>query len=282
MKEWLSRKLEAQNQKNTEYYKRAFRLNAQENISIFNYTACFFPALWLVYRKMYMFAVLWQIASIFFQSFGLQIIVMIGMVVFGRFGNRWYFREIRFRIAKGYLKMEDYNPISPLSCAILICFDLLAILCLLYFAVDFILLYPNDFASDSFSMPRFLLKSVYIGSIVLLVLIFWAIDYKKFHSRETNVSTGVDSLEMSEESVNQYLDKSDPKEIPMALLIFSAVYGLAFAATLYKVTHLDQTSMEKFWKAAAVLDSKNPLGSKLRPGGTETNQLRNFSNIPIR
>ena len=61
MKERFSKIFELWNQRNTEYYQKAFdRLEKEKKIT-FNFAAGFFPILWLVFRKMYGWAMLFTL-----------------------------------------------------------------------------------------------------------------------------------------------------------------------------------------------------------------------------
>ena len=46
------------NQRNTEYYQKAFSRLDKENKTTFNFAAALWPAMWLVFRKMYGWAML--------------------------------------------------------------------------------------------------------------------------------------------------------------------------------------------------------------------------------
>ena len=125
MNKWLEQKLKSWNQRNTNYYKKAFRDLDQKNQTTFNNMACLFPVAWLIYRKMYSWCAAYLILNTSlslgligfksgFATIFLLIVSIAIMVIFGRFGNSIYYETVKYRVSKGYHRMNDYSSINPI------------------------------------------------------------------------------------------------------------------------------------------------------------------------
>jgi len=128
MKERFSKIFELWNQRNTEYYQEVFEKLEKENKLTFNFAAAFFNVTWLIFRKMYGWAILFTLVIAGIQisirmlnlsssmSYGVSVLFsLILFVGFGFFGNTLYYKYVRSQVSKGYANMPDYNPIDPIS-----------------------------------------------------------------------------------------------------------------------------------------------------------------------
>jgi len=222
MKERINRIFEIWNQRNTDYYKEAFEKLEKEEPT-FNFVAAFFPFQWLVFRKMYVYAVaiiagsmlLQLIIGLFFESLTKKacvptLVFIIISVILGFCGNALYFKTIKTRIAQGYLEVKDNDAISP------ICSILPAV--------------AASITSWFLCMKSITAVNVLPGfSMMLFVLIAWAIDYKLDRSKESWVSK-----EFEKKFVNRYLEKSDPKNMTIVFYSLIIIYGLVFVVRMFQ------------------------------------------------
>ncbi|MBO7454434.1 MAG: DUF2628 domain-containing protein [Alphaproteobacteria bacterium] len=206
----FSRIFELFNQRNTEYYQQVFDRLEKENKITFNFAAGFFPILWLVYRKMYGWAILFVLAG-----FGIRkvlytlytssssrnvgyIFLLISVVGFGFFGNTLYYKHVKSKIAKGYAEIANYNSIDPVCGIFLVIIKNLVILML-----------PAALAGTH--EKRLLLTAV----VVFIIAVSWTIDYESG-----------EPIKVTKESVNQYLKKSSSKYLAVYFITMFLTYEL--------------------------------------------------------
>ena len=228
MKERVNRIFEIWNQRNIGYYEEAFNKLEKEKPT-FNFVAAFFPFQWLVFRKMYVYAIsivagsmlLQLIICSFFENLTKKMCVptlffIIISVILGFCGNALYFKTIKTRLAQGYLQIKDYNSISPM-CSVL---PAIAASVTSYFM-----------SSSSFLGSKSITAiNVLPGcSMMLFILIAWAIDYKMDRSKESWVSS-----EFEKKLVNQYLEKSDPKNMTIVFYSLLVIYGSVFVVRMFQ------------------------------------------------
>ncbi len=211
MRERFSKIFEFWNQRNVGFYKECFKKLETENKTSFNYIAGMFPIMWMIFRKMYGWAMLFAfilprietalktlvpgiITSILFS--------VVTFLVFGFIGNTLYYRHVKSKVAKGYAEVEGYNSIGPGGCVFyMLCSGFLMMLIIWLSAVNH---YP--------------VKGIYLADMfvtVFVIAILWAIDCKKCRSQEV-----VGTVSVNEESVGKYLEKADSKNM------FTAICGL--------------------------------------------------------
>lgn len=218
MKGRFSKIFEHWNQRNTEYYQEAFEKLEKEDKVTFNFAAAFGISLWLIFRKMYGWAILVVVVS-----GGLKILIrmlcppsakyaisILFFIIFGFFGNTFYYKHVKSKVSKGYAKMPNYNPIDP------ICGILMAII--LNFVTGML---PGVLAGTYKKQLLLMLVSSYI------VVVSWAVNYVKFHSQES-----VEPVEVTKESVNQYLKKSSSKYLAMYFITMFLLHVLSLYAFL--------------------------------------------------
>lgn len=215
MKGRFSRIFELFNKRNTEYYQKAFDRLEKENKTTFNFAAAFGSFAWLVFRKMYGWAALFtlvceggcRIVFMFCKDDVLKWVIslifyFLCVVLFGFFGNTLYYKDVKSKIAKGYAEMERYNSIDP---------------------IGGIILSGAVYWLCAFFLPVLSLKGVTSENTVNLwgiamggffVAIPWAINYKKFHVQES-----AEPVEVTEESVNAYLEKANPKHLTGPMMV---------------------------------------------------------------
>ncbi len=228
MKERINRIFDLWNRRNTDYYKEAFEKLMKEEPT-FNFVAAFFPFQWLVFRKMYVYAIaivagsmlLQLIICSFFESLTKKacvptLLFIIISVTLGFCGNALYFKTIKTRIAQGYFEIKDNDAISPI-CSVL---PALAASVSYYFMSYFSFLGPKSVTVMNV-LPG--------GSMILFMLIAWAIDYKMDQSKESWVSK-----EFEKKFVNQYLEKSDPKNITIVFYSLIVIYFLIFIIRMFQ------------------------------------------------
>ncbi len=208
----FSRIFELFNQRNTEYYQQAFDKLEKENKTTFNFAAGFFPLLWLVFRKMYGWAILLILANFGIRrilyalctssssrnvSYIFWLIVFVG---FGFFGNNLYYKHVKSKIAKGYAEIADYNSIDPVWGIFLVIIE------------NFVTLMLPIALAGTFE-KRLLLTAV----SVFIIAVSWTIDYKR---------ESVEPIEVTKESVNQYLKKSSSKYLALYFITMFLTYEL--------------------------------------------------------
>jgi len=135
-------------------------------------------------------------------------------MLLGFFGNNLYYREVKSKIAKGYVEMEKYNSIDPIGGIVLV--GIVYLLCSSFLGH----LLENGIISENISN----LLTILIG--VFFIAIPWAINYKKFHSQES-----AEPVEVTEKSVNRYLEKADPKHLTLPML--GALFIMAPLSIVY-------------------------------------------------
>ena len=129
----FSRIFELFNQRNTEYYQQAFDKLEKENKTTFNFAAGFFMGAWLVFRKMYGWALLLILANGGIQEIlqmlssnptkrvvGSCVFSLILFIGFGFFGNTLYYKYTKSKIAKGYTEIANYNSIDPVGSIVVV------------------------------------------------------------------------------------------------------------------------------------------------------------------
>ncbi len=225
MKERVNRIFDLWNRRNIDYYKEAFKKLEKEEPT-FNFVAAFFPFQWLIFRKMYKYAIsiaagsmllqlilCWFFESLTKKSFVPTLVFIIISVLLGFCGNALYFKIIKTRIARGYLEIKDYNSISPIWSVVPA------------FAASVI-----PYRALLFGEKPFTAMNVLPGfSMILFMLIAWAIDYKMDGSKESWVST-----EFERECVDQYLGKANPKNMTILLFLLVLIYGLVFVIRMFQ------------------------------------------------
>ncbi len=228
MKERVNRIFDLWNQRNIDYYKEAFKKLKKEEPT-FNFAAALFPFQWLVFRKMYGFAIsivagsmlMQLILCLFFKSLTIKIsvptlIFTIISVILGFGGNSLYFKTIKTRIAQGYLDIKDYSSISPVWSVVP---ALIASLVVYWIPAQY------DFGPKSIT-----LINVCPGlPMMLFILIAWAIDYKMDSPQESWVST-----ELEEDYVNRYLGKANSKNVTFLFLLLILLYGIIFVIRMFQ------------------------------------------------
>lgn len=227
MKERINRIFDLWNRRNIDYYKEAFKELEQEEPT-FNFAAAFFPFQWLIFRKMYAYAIsiaagsilLQLILCLFFESLTKKaciptFVFIIISVFLGFCGNALYFKTIKTRIARGYLEIKDYNSISPIWSVVPT------------FAAS---VTPYFVSYSSFGAKPIISMNVLPGFLMILfMLIVWAIDYKVDEAKESWVST-----EFEKECVNQYLEKANPKSMIILLFSLILIYSLVFIIRMFQ------------------------------------------------
>ncbi len=228
MKERVSRIFEIWNRRNIDYYKEAFEKLKKER-PVFNFVAAFFPFQWLVFRKMYGYAIsiiagsmlLQLILYSFFESLTKKacvpmLLFTVISVILGFCGNALYFKTIKTRIAQGYLKIKTNDAISPIFSVL----PAIAASITAYFMSY----------SSFFGLKPITAVNVLPGfSMMFFVLIAWAVDYKMDSLRESWVST-----EFEKKFVNQYLEKSDSKNMSIVFYSLILIYGLVFIVKMFQ------------------------------------------------
>lgn len=220
MKERFSKIFVLWNRRNTGFYQDSFyEIKTKDKIS-FNYIAAFFPFAWLIFRKMYKWAMLSLLVFGVTQTIALAVfpksrwiiflvLNVIAFLCFGFLGNLLYYEDTKSKVSKGYAEIEEYNPIDPLWSVLFIVLPYLVVSGFFTVIMISVLVIWNISPSDQTII--FVLNLLQL----LLIAIPWAIDYKKFHSQESTEPKAV-----TEESINKYLDKANPKCMFMAMWIW--------------------------------------------------------------
>ena len=234
MKSRFLRIFDRWNKRNVEYYKESFE-KLDGNKLTFNFAAAFGNVLWLIYRKMYGWAMLVTLINAGIQIFmrmlpstpsalsGISILsFLIWFLGFGFFGNTFYYKHVKSQVSKGYAKMPDYNTIDPIWS--LIVFGVV-VPCLLGILSGVMLIIGKG------TVPQ---NSLAVLSVLLQVLILSiprAMDQKKFRQQESSKP-----LKVTEKSIDQFLGKSDPKHIGIAVcvLIISMIFSIASTYVIMK------------------------------------------------
>ena len=135
MKE-LADVLRSHRERNIDYYLKAFDKLEKTGENTFNNAAAYFGCAWMLYRKMYFYAIIasiFQVALTRVLSFvgrtitffgdtgtGSFIGIIIGFVIsirlFGVYGNRLYYNVVKTRISENYHTLESYQATTlPLA-----------------------------------------------------------------------------------------------------------------------------------------------------------------------
>ncbi len=228
MKGRFTRIFELWNNRNTEYYKESFERLEKENKTTFNFAAAFFPITWMMFRKMYGWAVLLVLVTSGIHGvlpalcqnreeriISLVVFWLVLFIVFGSWGNTLYYKNIKSKIAKGYAEITNYNPIDPIGGIVIIG----VIISILKWIISGILIA----AKVSSSADDCVSPSLYVFFIAIL----WAINYKKCHAQES-----AEPVEVTEESVNKYLERANPKRLTVSLGVATVAYLISFLLLL--------------------------------------------------
>ncbi|MCR4624324.1 MAG: DUF2628 domain-containing protein [Alphaproteobacteria bacterium] len=237
----FSRIFELFNQRNTEYYRQAFDRLEKENKTTFNFAAAFFVGVWLVFRKMYGWALLLTLANGGIQEIlqmlssnptkrvvGSCVFLLILFIGFGFFGNSLYYKHIKSKVTKGYAEIANYNSIDPIGGIVIVGI----VMPILVGIFGGILVSAKVFSSHVIGLLSVPIQIVFIA-------IIWAIDHKKFHSQES-----VEPVEVTDESVNIYLEKDNPKHLTISMGIGVISYLLSFLLILSMVGVLAVVGMK--------------------------------------
>lgn len=254
----FSRIFELFNQRNTEYYQQAFDRLEKENKTTFNFAAAFFMGAWLVFRKMYGWALLLILANGGIQEIlqmlssnptkrvvGSCVFSLILFIGFGFFGNSLYYKHVKSKIAKGYAEITNYNSIDPIGGIVIVGI----VMPLLVGIFGGILVSAKVFSSHVIGLLSVPIQIVFIA-------IVWAIDHKKFHSQES-----VEPVEVTEESVNAYLEKANPKRLTVSMCTMIVSYLLFLLLILSMVSVLAVVGMKTTGKK--VLNQLDKIGEEV-------------------
>lgn len=254
----FSRIFELFNQRNTEYYQQAFTRLEKENKTTFNFAAAFFVGAWLVFRKMYGWALLLILANGGIQEIlqmlssnptkrvvGSCVFSLILFIGFGFFGNSLYYKHIKSKVTKGYAEIANYNSIDPIGGIVIVGI----VMPLLVGIFGGILVSAKVFSSHVIGLLSVPIQIVFIA-------IVWAIDHKKFHSQES-----VEPVEVTDESVNVYLEKDNPKHLTISMGIGVISYLLSFLLILSMVSVLAVVGMKATGKK--ILNQLDKIGEEV-------------------
>ena len=255
------------NQRNTEYYQEVFGKLEKENKTTFNIAAAFFNVTWLVFRKMYSWAILLSLISggilfstkmlcknadaVFVIQASVSTIMILGL---GIFGNTLYYKHVKSQVSKGYAEMPEYNPVDP-------------IWSVLYSTLGSLL--------EMLSIPLFVLLSVSVEVInnssslfaILIIAIVWAIDYRKFHPQES-----AEPIAVTEESVNNYLKKSNLTRMIAALCALVFI-SLMYVATTSFLTVLGKKVLNQLDAMSAKKDIESRIDDEMKKKLNEIDEL---------
>lgn len=253
----FSRIFELFNQRNTEYYQQAFDRLEKENKTTFNFAAALCWAMWLVYRKMYGWAILFVLAftgipaslNAFYQNSKVATLIsavlyLVTIIGFGFFGNSLYYKHVKSKVAKGYAEITNYNSIDPVWGIVVIG----VVLPLLVGVSAGILMPKHPVSKNVFQLLTMLIQ-------VFFIAIPWMINYKKFHSQES-----VEPVEVTEESVNAYLEKANPKRLTVSMCTMIVSY-LLFLLILSMMSVLAVVGMKTTGKK--VLNQLDKIGEEV-------------------
>jgi hypothetical protein len=231
MKSRFLRIFDRWNKRNAEYYKESFE-KLDGNKLTFNFAAAFGNVLWLIYRKMYGWAMLVTLINAGIQipmrmlsstPSGLSGISILSFLIwflgFGFFGNTFYYKHVKSQGSRGYTKMPDYNAIDPIWS--LIVFGVV-VPCLLGILSGIMLMIGKG------SVP---VNSLAVLSVLLQVLILSiprTIDQKKFREQESSKP-----IKVTKKSIDQFLEKSDSKHMGTAVVIWFVSIVLSMLVTGY-------------------------------------------------
>jgi len=267
MKERFSKIFELWNQRNTEYYQEAFKKLEEENKTTFNYAAAFFNVMWLIFRKMYGWAILCTLlyGGIIFSTkmfcknadvvFVIKATVSTIMILgLGRFGNTLYYKHVKSQVSKGYAEMPEYNPVDPVWSVL---YSMLE--SLLKMVIIPILVF-SSLSGEAIKNLSYLFES-------FIVAIVWAVDYRKFHPQES-----AEPIAVTEESVNNYLKKSNLTQMIAALcaLIF---ISLMYVATTHSLKVLGKKVLNQLDAMSEKKGLKSRIDDEMRKKLNEIDEL---------
>lgn len=231
MKSRFLRIFDRWNKRNAEYYKESFE-KLDGNKLTFNFAAAFGNVLWLIYRKMYGWAMLITLINAGIQIpmrmlsstpsvlSGISILsFLIWFLGFGFLGNTFYYKHVKSQVSKGYSKIQDYNPIDPMWS--LIVFGVV-VPCLLGIVSGVMLMIGKG------TVP---VNSLAVLTVLLQVLILSiprAMDQKKFRPLESEKA-----MRVTKKSIDQFLGKSDSKYLGTAVVIWIVLIILSLLVTGY-------------------------------------------------
>lgn len=102
--------------KNLDYYAKTFKTHKDsDNFASWNWCSFLFTPFWLLYRKMYIWFVVFIIAESVIDTFSFifpllgSILRIVLMVVFGIFGNSMYLNSAKYRIRKINNTLQSYK-----------------------------------------------------------------------------------------------------------------------------------------------------------------------------
>ena len=263
MKERFSKMFEHWNQRNIEYYKESFKKLEKENQLTFNFAAAFGNVFWLIFRKMYGWAILVTLANAGIQIpmrmlssisspsmlSGISILsFLIWFSVLGFFGNTLYYKHVKSQISKGYAKMPDYNPIDPI-------WSFIGVGILVPFFVGILSGILIVIGKGSVSTNGAALLSILLQ--VLILSIPWAMDQKKFRPKESAKSVNV-----TEKSIDQFLEKSDQRHMFMAVSVWIVFMILSIVFTYMTLKAVSNIAGNRATGISEKID-KTPKSSQL-------------------
>lgn len=115
-----------------DYYVKVFEKLQTENKDTWNWGACIFGFVWMLYRKLYLYGFLFSLILVFFALVSVKVLAVDGVfkflicitvymvlssVITGFYGNRLCYRIVKKRIKEGYHLLERYHPTSYSLCA---------------------------------------------------------------------------------------------------------------------------------------------------------------------
>ncbi len=270
MKERFSKIFELWNQRNIGFYKECFKKLETENKTSFNYIAGMFPIMWMVFRKMYGWAVI--IALILAGVGAAQVALIpsagtatniahfiIEFAIFGFIGNTLYYKHVKSKVAKGYSKMEGYNSIDPIWSVLYVGLSaLFSLLITILLSMKGVSLWVSTVIAGIIS--------------VLIIAIPWAIDSKKCCSQEV-----VGTVLVNEESVGRYLEKANSQKMFAAMWVLIACL-LAVGVSSVGAKMIGERIKSRLEKIADDLDKMPNDSKKLDDASNNTTeQLNNVS-----
>ncbi|WP_297630307.1 DUF2628 domain-containing protein [uncultured Clostridium sp.] len=102
--------------KNLDYYARIFKIHqGSDNFVSWNWCSFFFTPFWLLYRKMYLWFLVFMIAESIIDTFSFMfpflgfLLKIALMVIFGLFGNSIYLNSAKYRIRKINNTFQSYK-----------------------------------------------------------------------------------------------------------------------------------------------------------------------------
>ena len=221
-------------ERNIKYYEKNFKLLEKGQRAQFNWASFFFGPAWFAYRKMYMWAFIFQLISfcsvlildqLRIEIDGLEfklidVCVSLGLwIVVGNFANHMYYKNVQHKIKSGYNELEKYCSTSfVLGLAVFIFYGLSDI--------------------DNFT-----------GSIGLIITLLFAVtDYavNRFHSVDREKEPDV-----SAQNIHKYLRKNGSNHfwgrVLTVITCFIAIIGILCIRV--KVSTV----------STSVIDSKKPI-----------------------